>query len=88
MVMSLIVLVIETAVKMAAHGHTMEHRGARVLVTMTDGTQFRDVFIERARSRRWIVLKQRGKVSMRSVATLSKIGKRDFPIQEESNVSG
>lgn len=56
--------------------HTREHRGARVLVTMQDGSQFRDVFVEREKSKRFIVLQQRGRVPMRLVKNVAKIGTR------------
>lgn len=54
------------------HRHTREHRGARVLVTMADGTHFIDVFIERPRHRRWIVLKSAGNVRMCDVKSVAK----------------
>jgi len=46
-------------------GHTVEHRGARVIVTLVDGTSFVDRFIERAKHRRWILLKERGECRCR-----------------------
>lgn len=60
------------ASQMSRHGHTVEHRGAKVLVTMKDGSQFVDVFIERAYNRRWIVLRTAGRVRMADVQNVAK----------------
>jgi hypothetical protein len=57
-------------------GHTIEHRGARVVVTLTDGTWFTDVFVERAKNNRWIVVKERGRIPIAKLASVSRIGKR------------
>lgn len=64
--------------KTGRHGHTREYRGTKVFVTMSDGTHFVDVFIERPRHRRWIVLKDKGRIPMNKVKCLSKC-KADGP---------
>jgi len=63
---------------MGKHRHTRERPGSRVIVTMQDGSQFLDVFVARPVHRRWVELKEHGRVPMSQIKSVARIIGREI----------